>query len=645
MKRNIPAIGLLFAVVLCVVCLGGRCPAEGIVRLSPHVRLISEAVNGVVIDAGRYRIVVYGDPDDMVEKAAAVLFTHSRRDVVWAGRKLVENGATAIVPAGEADKFTATDVFWREFPQKRYHDYAQQTTKIITRPMRVGHAAKDGESLDLHGVVFEVIDTPGYTRGAVSYLTKIDGVNYAFVGDLIYGDGQLLDLYSLQDSVAEAKIGGYHGWAGRMGELIQSLRKVAAKKPDILVPSRGPVVKNPQQAIDKLIARLQAVYRNYLSISAGRWYFKEHYDTLAARVFGPDGNVDWMKWAVKINKQPPDWIVCIGNSRLIMAGDGRGFLIDCGGRNIVEEIKKRYSDGRLKALDGLFITHYHDDHTNAVGDLLKEFPCPVYACEPLVQILKSPWAFRLPAMTDHPIVDIKTMRHKQKMRWKEFDLTFYDFPGQTIYHDAMLVEKDDAEKIFFMGDSFTPSGLDDYCLLNRNILHEKTGYFYCLDILRTMPADTLLINQHVVETFAFSPDQINNMTWLLKQRRDLMKPLFPWANPNFGIDERWARFFPYGLKTRPGGTVEMAINILNHSDDVATFTVHPNPPAGLQCTPADVSLHISPHREKHVDFRITVAADTPPGVYVITADIAFDNRNLKQWCEGLIEVAPAEGRD
>jgi hypothetical protein len=36
----------------------------------------------------------------------------------------------------------------------------------------------------------------------------IDGIRYAFVGDLIYGDGHLLDLYSLQDEVPDLRIGG-----------------------------------------------------------------------------------------------------------------------------------------------------------------------------------------------------------------------------------------------------------------------------------------------------------------------------------------------------------------------------------------------------------------------------------------------------
>ena len=43
----------------------------------------------------------------------------------------------------------------------------------------------------------------------MSYLLEADGRRIAFVGDLIYGEGQLLDLYSLQDAVPEAKLRGY----------------------------------------------------------------------------------------------------------------------------------------------------------------------------------------------------------------------------------------------------------------------------------------------------------------------------------------------------------------------------------------------------------------------------------------------------
>jgi glyoxylase-like metal-dependent hydrolase (beta-lactamase superfamily II) len=469
-------------------------------------------------------------------------------------------------------------------------------------------------------------------------LIEIDGIKYAFVGDIIYGNGKLFDLYSLQDAVAEAKIGGYHGWAGRMGILIESLRKVAAKEPDILVPARGPVIRNPNEAINLLIERLQVVYENYLSISAGRWYFRDNYDILARRVLGNNPKVNWMPWAEVIKDKPPEWIIPIGNSRLIISEDRSGFLIDCGSRGIVDEVIKLREAGKLAVLDGLFITHYHDDHTDNVAACLAEFNCPVYATGPLVDILEHPGDYRLPCLTDNPIADIKVMPEAHKMRWKEFTFTFHDFPGQTIYHDALLVEKDNAEKIFFIGDSFTPSGIDDYCLQNRNLLHESMGYFYCLDLLSKIPAGTLLINQHVVEPFSFSARGLDHMTDSLRRRKALLAELLPWDEPNYGIDERWIRFGPYGSKARPGGSAQVSLKTFNHSNNPRTYTFALNLPAGFKAEPKAASVTIPPRTEKQADFKLVVDSSVDPGTYVITADVQQEQWNLLRWTEAIIEV-------
>ena len=39
----------------------------------------------------------------------------------------------------------------------------------------------------------------------------------------------------------------------------------------------------------------------------------------------------------------------------------------------------------------------------------------------------------------------------------------------------MLAKKADERPIFFIGDAFAPSGIDDYCVLNRNLVHEDDG--------------------------------------------------------------------------------------------------------------------------------------------------------------------------
>ena len=634
MRNSIAVIIAIASVLLAAVASGG----EQVIRLSEHVSLIPGPVNGVSIEKDNARLVIYGDPAGTIENAEMVLFTHSRRDVVWAGRGLVERGATAVVPEADTDKFSNVGQFWKEFTIRRFHDYAQQGTKILTEPLKIGRTVKAGDKFSWKSIPIEIIDTPGYTRRAISYLIETDGVKYAFVGDIICGNGKLFDLYSLQDAIAEANIGGYHGWAGRMATLIDSLRKVAGREPDVLVPARGPVIRNPGEAIELLIERLRAVYENYLSISAGRWYFRDNYDILARRVLGDNPKVNWMPWAEVIKDKPPAWIIPISNSRLIISGDRRGFLIDCGGRRIVDEVIKLRDAGKLTGLDGLFITHYHDDHTDNVAACLAEFDCPVYATGPVVDILERPGDYRLPCLTPNPIANIKVMPEAHKMRWKEFTFTFHDYPGQTIYHDALLVEKDNAEKIFFIGDSFTPSGIDDYCLQNRNLLHESMGYFYCLDLLREVPAGTLLINQHVVEPFSFNAGQLDLMTTTLNKRKTLLAELLPWDEPNYGIDERWVRFSPYGSKTKPGRNVRVSLKAINHCNTSRTLTAALNLPAGFDATPPAASIAIPPREEKQVDFNLIVDSSVESGTYVITADVQHEQWNLSRWTEAIIEV-------
>ena len=638
------AIAILTALIS-LMSLTGQSHANEPVKLSEHVSLIAGPVNGVIVERGNASVVVYGDPTGKMKNTGMVmiLFTHSRRDVVWAGRKLVEQGATAVVPEADADKFTKAEQFWNEFATRRFHDYAQQGTKIPTKSFRRVTAVAEGQAITYRHIPIRILDTPGYMRNAVSYFIEIDDLKYGFVGDIIYGNGKLLDLYSLQDAVAEAKIGGYHGWAGRMGKLIQSLKKVADQKCDIIIPARGPVIRNPNQflplnaqlvlnqAINLLITRLQSAYENYLSISAGRWYFKDNYDILARRVLGTDPKVDWMPWAEVIEEKPPEWIIPINNSRLIISEDRRGFLIDCGSKSIVDQVVKLRDQGKLTGLDGLFITHYHDDHTNDVAACLAEFDCPVYATGRGVEILKNPGKFRLPCLTPNPIENIKAMPEAHKMRWKEFTLTFHDFPGQTIYHAALLVEKDNAEKIFFIGDSFTPSGIDDYCLLNRNLMHEQMGYLYCLDLVRKMPAGTLLVNQHVVEPFAFTPAQLDHITATLTKRKMLLAELFPWDEPNYGIDERWIRFFPYGLKSSPGQTIKAGLRVFNHSSVRRKFTVALNTPAGFEAEPATASITVPPQT-------VLIGASIKPGTYVLTTDVRSNQWSLARWTEAIIEI-------
>ena len=242
----------------------------------------------------------------------------------------------------------------------------------------------------------------------------------------------------------------------------------------------------------------------------------------------------------------------------------------------------------------------------------------------------------MPCLTSQGVPNLIAVTDGNKIQWKEFDLTFYYFPGQTLYHDALLVEKDNGEKIFFIGDSFTPSGVDDYCLQNRNLLHKGMGYLYCLEFLHKMAPDYLLINQHVVEPFRYSREQIEHMMEKLEQRKRILAKLFPWDEPNYGIDERWARIYPYGQKIRPGQKAEISVKVFNHSNSSHTYTVGLNVPKGFRLKPERASINIKSGKEGEARFEITVPKSISEKVYVVTSDIKFDKWDLRHWSEAIL---------
>mgnify|MGYP000677740900 CR=1 FL=1 len=78
------------------------------------------------------------------------------------------------------------------------------TCRLVDVPASTGYGEpiqslfkfRDGERVDWQGLPIEVLDTPGYTRGAVSYLFEIDGRRIAWTSqaDDVKGDIWVMDV-------------------------------------------------------------------------------------------------------------------------------------------------------------------------------------------------------------------------------------------------------------------------------------------------------------------------------------------------------------------------------------------------------------------------------------------------------------------
>jgi glyoxylase-like metal-dependent hydrolase (beta-lactamase superfamily II) len=593
------------------------------------------AVNAVVIERDSDRLAIYGESAKSQRSAKMVLLTHHRRDVLAGARAAVEAGAKAVAPAAERRLIESPTEYWKDFTKKRFHDYEQQSTKVLGQSLPVDRWVKEGDVVTWKGLDFRVLDTPGYTRGAVSYLVDVGGTRVAFTGDLIYGDGQLIDLFSFQDAIPEAKIRGYHGHAARLAQLVPSLEKILRHEPDVIVPARGPIIRNPQQALKQLIDRVQDVYRNYLSTNALNWYFKEERMRICGeRVLGKGADVQLMPYAA--HEKPPDWIWEQNTSRLLISKSGHGFLLDCGYQKVIDSVKELMKQGRVKKVDGIFVTHCHDDHTDYVQAAADAFNCPVYALTEYEDVLSRPGAYHLPALTTNVIRDVRAVKSGAKMDWQEFELTFHFYPGQMLHHGALLARRGSDKPVFFVGDSFSPSGMDDYCLLNRNLLHEDVGYLMCLKKLREFRGNYWLINEHIPYVFSFNDKELDYLETRYRARIAALRELFPWDDPNYGIDEQWAVFYPYGNEAEAGKEVTLEVRIMNHSPAPRTFTFTPHVDAGMKLLKHERSITLAARQSGSIPIHVQTPSEA--GNYLVTCDLDSKDMAFREWIEAIVTV-------
>ena len=136
--------------------------------------------------------------------------------------------------------------------------------------------------------------------------------------------------------------------------------------------------------------------------------------------------------------------------------------------------------------------------------------------------------------------------------------------------------------------------------------------------------------------FRFSEKELTFLETRYADRTRILRELFPWDDPNYGIDERWATFYPYGTTLRPGETREVEVRLINHSPVQRKFTVTPRGQRGVQILSKANSITLPSRGEGAV--KVKIRAPKEPGVYVITADVDSKGMHFRDWVEALIEV-------
>lgn len=588
-----------------------------------HRALLIDSGNGSVLDAARKRGVT---------SIEYVLFTHYHRDQCSGASLLKEAGVKIVVPAAEAGLFRDATDFWTTANKRLYHRYDYRPDfLVLRRSVEPDKELHPGDVFTWEGIRIQVVATPGHTARSLSYAVEVDGQKIAFTGDLIYAPGQVWEFYSFQKPFPGMKgswksgHGGYWGFGGAVPDVKKSLDEIVSMKPGMLVPSHGVVMKDPGKAAQLLKSNLDRAMENYLTLTSWRVFDKAKIDTGYKVPTLP---------SLPVPSLPPWLHKAVETSWYLQADDGKIFLFDCGFEPIVYKLNRLFNSGSIKGIDGIWVSHYHDDHVTSVNEVRRLYGAKVYAQKELQDVLEHPRAYLMPCLLPESIHVDHPLEEGEVINWKGYKLTGYYFPGQTLFHDGLLIEHD-GSRIFMCGDALNNFGIDDYCIYNRNFLgtHEP-GFQLCFRLLLDLKPD-LLVAAHF-GPLPFAPKDIEKAQQILQERYALFRRLLPWTDPNFGMDPHWVRAYPFHQAVFKGSLVTLEVRIYNHDSSSRKAYVGLHLPDGWKALKTR-AIGIAPHREGVI--RLTAVAPRRPqsNREVLGIEVQFGNRNLGEISEAIID--------
>ena len=502
---------------------------------------------------------------------------------------------------------------------------------IIKNSVNISEALSDGMTFDFEGIKIDLFEVKGDAIGELGCIIRDGALKLGVCADIICGSQNEIKIPFLYRMCKDpGNVDDYHAFMAEKDDLINSLR--GFENCDVLIPARGDLIASPCESINLFKEKLEKFYQNYSSASAMNFYFPGY--------LKPSNPMS----PAKIISTPPNvrYLFC---NFLIISENKRGFLIDCGTQQGFDMLEPLLKSGELEAIDICYITHYHHDHVDMLEELQKLYNCKIYAPQSFADMLVNPEAYYITCLS-HIKISPEVLPDNYNFTWEGCEFTHFEFPGQTLYHGG-LIFNDGKNKILFSGDSFCPTGFDDYCPQNRNFIDKTRGFYKCLNIIEQTKPDCI-INQHQDKAFVYTNQEIKFLRENLEERYALLRELTPWQSPDYSLDPYWLRFYPYVSRIRQGEPCVKELHFTNHTDIPAKVTVKFTASNGI-IIPENIDVTLPPMtsgliNQSPADIRVPVTFLTDKNktaekqTYAVGAEVWLNGVYFGEICTGVIFI-------
>lgn len=593
-------------------------PQLTIIEDSCRVYVLRSAKDALVIDFGSGAVMDYLRREGL--RLTDVLVTHHHRDQVQGIEAAVHAGARIWVPYSEKALFTEVDWHWQGRNILNNYDVRQDRFSLLRSLPKV-EVLEDYQTYTLNGFNIQVIPTPGHTQGSVSLLVEVNQKRLAFTGDLIYAPGKVWSLAATQWT--------YNGGEG-LPATAASLLDLKRRGVDVLLPSHGQRIAEPEAAIDLLVARLAELMRSRAQNPHLFSFIGHPYAAITAHLLRSQQNM--------------------ANTFVLLSETGKALLIDYGydfmtgmpestepwGRRpwlySIPALKREWG---VTSIDVVIPTHYHDDHVAGINLLRRVEGTQVWAAENFAHILEAPSRYDLPCLWYDPISVDRTLPLNQPFPWQEYSLTVHGLPGHTLYACAVSFYVDGV-KVLATGDQYAGSdGMQwNYVYQNRF----RSGDFRLSAELYASIQPQLILSGHWDPLWVSEEDFWQRLYQRGCDLERMHAELLPEETQGFGAEGFGARMLPYQATIKAGETVQYSVEIHNPFNRPAEAVVRLCTPPDWGPEPPAVRLSLAPLEMMEVELRAVVPAGISARRERLAVDLCVDGQAFGQQAEALLTI-------
>jgi glyoxylase-like metal-dependent hydrolase (beta-lactamase superfamily II) len=589
------------------------------IRDTCNVYAVRSGPEAVLIDFGSGRAL-----DELaaigVERVTDVLLTHHHRDQAQGLAKAAAAGARIWVPPVEQELVAGVDRFWRRRRVENDYDTRQNRFSLL-EPVPVAGTVAEYRARRYGAVELYALPTPGHTIGSVTYLLEADGRRLAFCGDLVYGHGQVWSLAATQWV--------YSGAAGLYANAL-SCGALAAREPDLLLPSHGERVDDPAGSLALARRRL---------VELGDMRLEQPYDLEAWE------REPWVAVSPHLLRNRTSF----ATSYALLSDSGAALLFDwgfdqatgvdlptdrAGRRPLLTSLEALRRDHGVERVETVLLTHYHDDHVAGVNLLREVEGTEVWAPEHVVPVLERPERHDLPCLWFDPVPVDRALAPGEPVRWHEYELTPYPLPGHTLYAAAYAFEVD-GRLVLATGDQQSAADADGHAILNYQYRNRFRidDYVASAELYRTLQPDLMLTGHWGV--LAVSADFLNGLAEDGRRLAELHRELLPLGEVDFGAEGFGARIEPYRSSVAVGGSVELDVAVRNPFPRGERAEVRLVVPDGWRAEPESRALDLAPRGDGEARFTVVTGG---PGDGRVAADLTVGEAPFGQQAEALVEA-------